>query len=183
VAVSLFEYDYDDLARQIQTGLERIGVNFLRRHGARFRGDAIDFHGLEQIDLELSFGPHRLELHQVGRPRGVDGQPLGELPPGIDEEFASTFDGWPSADQPRQLIAAWLANLPLGEAAPEQRKLESVEQNPFAAGRQPARPRLETEDPANPFLRERPRETGRNPFAQTDRDDLRRDALRRLKDD
>jgi hypothetical protein len=182
--VKLFEYDYEELADQIQHGLERITVNFLRAHGARINKDLVDFHGNEQIDLELSYDGSSLKVHQVGRPRGpgleASAQPLA----GSVEEFESLFNGWPAADVSRDLIHRWLASLPAGEAVLEAERPAADPANPFAreAPRRPAP--IPAPAPAdNPFLRESPRESGSNPFAPDDRDRKRKDALRWLGDD
>jgi hypothetical protein len=183
IAMALFDYDYGDLARQVQHGLERIGVNFLRGHGALIGRDLVDFHGWEQVDLELSYGPHTLVVHQVGRPRGVDGAPIGELPAGLEEEFSSTFDGWPAANQPRDAIAVWLSSLPAGEARPPERKPLAEPENPFATERSKPRSDAAPEPGFNPFLQGPSRPSGANPIAESDRETKRREALRRLKED
>jgi hypothetical protein len=178
--VSLFEYDYDDLAQQIQNGLERIAVNFLRAHGARVRRDLVDFHGYEQIDLELTHGGHTLKVHQVGRPRGPGYSPSEPPPAGLEEEFESTFDGWPASNTPLETIAQWLASLPAGEAPPEAPRAAKDASNPFAK-EGPARTFDAPKEPAfNPFLADRPEPGGRNPFADPDRERRRQEMLRRL---
>ena len=180
--MKLFDYDYDDLAHQVQTGLERLGINFLRGHGARIHRDLVDFHGYEQVDLELAYDGHTLKIHQVGRPRGP-GVIAPEAPPGaLEEAFESTFDGWPASDVPHERIARWLASLPAGEAAPERPKAALDASNPFAAER--PRPQPRTEQPAvNPFLADQPKQGGPNPFLDTDRERKRCEMLRRLKGD
>ena len=181
-SVKLFDYDYDDLAHQVQTGLERLGINFLRGHMARIHRDLVDFHGYEQVDLELAYDGHTLKIHQVGRPRGP-GVSAPEAPPGaLEEAFESTFDGWPASEVPHEQIARWLASLPPGEAAPERPRAALDATNPFAAERPPSQPR--TEQPAvNPFLADQPKQGGPNPFLDTDRERKRREILRRLKGD
>src|SRR5215211_1518853 len=141
--MTLFDYDHDDLAQQIQTGLERLAVNFLRSHGARIRRDLVDFHGYEQVELELTHSGHELKVHQIGRPRGP-GVVEVEAVPGVEEIFESTFDGWPAADVPRETIAGWLAELPIGEARPEAPRPGGVQANPFTT----ERPRAATEQPS-----------------------------------
>src|SRR5688572_2516531 len=133
--MSFLDYDYDDLARQVQDGLERIGVSFLRSHGARIRRDLVDFHGFEQIDLEVSAGGHTLVVHQVGRPRGFDHSTAAVSADAPDEEFASSFDGAPAVNTPADEIARWLASLPVGEAPPERPRARADAANPFAAER------------------------------------------------
>jgi hypothetical protein len=180
--MSLFDYDYDDLARQIQGGLERLAVNFLRGHGARVRRDLVDFHGYEQVDLELTHDGHTLKVYQVGRPRGP-GIAVPEVADHLEEAFESTFDGWPAADVPRETIARWLAALPAGEAPPELSRGPKDPTNPFAVDRPRSAPRAEREPASNPFLTEQPRQAGSNPFLNTDREEKRREMLRRLKGD
>jgi hypothetical protein len=182
--VQLFDYDYEELADQVQHGLERITVNFLRAHGARINKDLVDFHGNEQIDLELSYDGNALKVHQVGRPRGP-GYESGAPPlAGVVEEFESSFNGWPAADVSRDLIVRWLASLPAGEAATETDRPAADPTNPFTR----ETPRRSAASPApaptdNPFLREARQESGANPFAPDDRDKKRKDALRWLGDD
>jgi hypothetical protein len=179
--VSLFDYDYDDLAQQLQHGLERIAVNFLRQHGARMMRDDVDFHGFEQVSLELAHAGHTLKVRQAGRPRGP-GQvqtPVSKLGPG--EEFESTFDGWPTEDVPPKDLAAWLRDLPVGEVAAESPKTQADPHNPFAVERRPKEPTFESPPSFNPFLSERGGSSGPNPFADSDRDRKRQEMLRRLK--
>lgn len=178
--MSLLDYDYDDLARQVQEGLERLGISFLRARGARMLRDVVDFHGFERVDLRLSFAGHTLTIHQVGRSRGFDASAEQEGP--AAEEFESTFDGWPAVNAPREEIARWLAELPAGEAAKE-RALPDVRSNPFAAERRESTPTLEPEPSFNPFLIDRPRSGEANPFADPDRDRKRDELLRRLRGD
>jgi hypothetical protein len=158
--------------------LERLGVTFLRAHGARIRRDILDFHGNEQIDLELSSGGHTLQIQQVGRPRGATAG-VDEAPP--LELFESHFDGWPSTNTGTELIAEWLSNLPLGEAPPEAADSSRDLSNPFANDRPSERGRSES-NAFNPFLGERssPR-SGSNPFLKRDRDREREEMLRRLR--
>ena len=181
--MGMLDYDYDDLARQVQHGLERIGINFLRSHGARVRRDLVDFHGYEQVDLELTHDGHTLKVHQVGRPRGFDAEAAPAVTAEIEEEFESTFDGWPAAHFPPEELARWLAGLRQGEAPPERLKASPDAANPFAAERPAPLPRLEPEPSINPFLTERGQPSGSNPFADSDRDRKRQEMLRRLKGD
>jgi hypothetical protein len=180
--MSLFDYDYDDLAGQIQGGLERLAVNFLRGHGARVRRDLVDFHGYEQVDLELTHDGHTLKVHQVGRPRGP-GIAMPEVAGHLEEAFESTFDGWPAADVPRETIASWLAALPAGEAPPEKLRAPEDPSNPFAVERPRSAPWAEQKPASNPFLTEPSRQAGSNPFLNTDREEKRKEMLRRLKGD
>jgi hypothetical protein len=178
--VSLFDYDYDELAAQIQHGLERIAVNFLRAHGARVRRDTLDFHGIERIDLELEAAGHSLTIHQAGRPRSSGDQ---DVAPGPADEFESLFDGWPVENTAPETIALWLASLPLGEAPPERSSSAAGADNPFARERQRS-PRTAPEVPGhNPFLGERSGGSSANPFADSDAERRRQETLRRLRGD
>jgi len=176
------DYDYDDLAHQLQTGLERIAINFLRGHSARVRRDLVDFHGYEQVDLEVSHDGHTLKVHQAGPPRGP-GMRLDEVAPaGFEETFECTFDGWPASDVPRETLVEWLADLPPGEAPPERSKPAPDGANPLAEQPAPS-PRVEHEPSFNPFMSEQPRRGSSNPFADTDRERKRQEMLRRLRGD
>ena len=181
--MGLLDYDFDDLARQVQEGLERIGINFLRAHGARVRRDLVDFHGHEQVDLEVTHDGRTLTIHQVGRPRGLEADTAAPPSGEVEEEFDSTFDGWPAAQYPREELAQWLASLPAGEAPRERLRAAPDPANPFAAERPAPLPQLETEPDFNPFLGQRPRPSGSNPFADAERDRKRQDMLRRLRGD
>lgn len=177
-----FEYDYDDLARQVQSGLERIGVNFLLSHGARVRRDQVDFHGYEQIDLELTHDGRTLVIHQVGRPRlagSVEPAPVV----GVEEVFESTLDGWPASNTHPHVVARWLTSLPAGEAPPERSRAAADSTNPFARPSEPSRPEAGLQPAANPFLGERPRRVEANPFVDNDRERERQETLRRLRGD
>jgi hypothetical protein len=179
--MSLFSYDYDDLAAQIQHGLERIAVNFLRAHGAQVVRDAVDFHDIEQIDLELESAGHSLKVHQVGRPRGpgYEARPT----PGLVEEFESLFDGWPAQNSGLDTIAGWLASLPAGEAPARRAEDHPAASNPFAVDR-PKAPRPDQASPAhNPFMTERSAGSAPNPFADSDAERRRQETLRRLRGD
>src|ERR671932_196937 len=57
--MSLLDWDYDDLARQVQGGLDLLSVSFFRRHGARVRRDELDFHGYDHVEFELAHDGHR----------------------------------------------------------------------------------------------------------------------------
>jgi hypothetical protein len=180
--VSLFEHDYDDLARQIQSGLERIAVNFLRTHGARVKQDLVDFHGTERVKLELSHGGHTLKVHQVGKPRGPGVSSTDETPGPVEEIFDSTFDGWPAVNTPAEEIASWLQGLPLGEAPADEAGPRPEVTNPFASEAVSSAPTLSDVEPSlNPFLSEQARGPGPNPFADRDRDRKRQEILRRLR--
>src|SRR5690242_5165388 len=113
--MSLLDWDYEELAERVQTGLDRLSVGFFRAHGARIRRDDEDFHGYEHVELEVSHGGHRLYVKQYGRARRLDeGPPApGAVPL---EEFASTFDERPAGEVARPELARWLAALPAGEA-------------------------------------------------------------------
>ena len=179
--MSLFDYDYDDLANQLQHGLERIAVNFLRARGARVRNDTVDFHGIESIDLELEYAGHSIKVHQVGRPRGPGYDARPEMGPG--EEFETLFDGWPTENTGPEVIANWLASLPVGEAPPERESRQRASNNPFAAGRSSER-RWDPVDPdRNPFLSEPSSGVDHNPFAVDDTERHRQEMLRRLRGD
>jgi hypothetical protein len=179
--VSLFDYDYDELANQLQNGLERIAVNFLRSHGARVHNDTIDFHGIERIDLELEYAGHSIKVHQVGRPRGPGYDARPEMGPG--EEFETLFDGWPTENTGPEVIASWLASLPVGEAPPERESRRPASNNPFAAERSSKR-RGDPVDPGrNPFLSEQSSGVEPNPFAVDDAERRRQEMLRRLRGD
>lgn len=179
--MSLFDYDYDDLARQVQEGLERLGVNFLRSHGARITRDQLDFHGVEYVDLELTHDGRTLKVHQIGRPRGVADAPT-ESGPVEGETFESSFDGWPATNTPAEDIARWLAGLPAGEARPETARPTASVDNPFGAS-PPRASQPSRESDFNPFLGGGARPSGANPFADDERERKRQDALRRLKGD
>jgi hypothetical protein len=181
--MGIFDYDYDDLAHQIQAGLERIAVSFLRAHGARIRRDVIDFHGHEQIDLELEFRGHTLTVHQAGRPRGPGASEVTAPAAGLNEVFESMFDGWPASNTPRAKIAEWLRELPAGEAPPERSENLQDGSNPLAV--KPPKPtfRAESESGSNPFLPERKGGQGGNPFVDADRERKRKEMLRRLAGD
>ena len=47
--MGLLEWDYDELAERVQTGLDRLSVSFFRGHGGRLRRDELDFHGYEHV--------------------------------------------------------------------------------------------------------------------------------------
>jgi hypothetical protein len=177
--MSFLSYDYDDLARQVQHGLERVGISFLRAHGARMLRDVVDFHGNERIDLELSHDGHTLKIHQVGQPRGFEG---AEGPVDL-EEFESSFDGWPSENTAPEILAQWLAGLPAGEAPREAGRREVDATNPFASERPASTTRRAPDTSANPFLGERTEAPDSNPFAAGDREKQRQEMLRRLRGD
>ncbi|HEY8477333.1 MAG TPA: hypothetical protein VIN09_10760 [Chloroflexota bacterium] len=142
--MGLLDYDYDELARRLQTGLDRITVSFLRKHRARVLRDIVDFHGNELVELEVVHEGHRLHVRQTARQRegssstaSVEGLVL--------EDFESTFDGRPTREVPVERLARWLASLPPGEAPEEPtasrratseldapREPDLLRQNPFA---------------------------------------------------
>ena len=179
--MSLFDYDYDELANQLQNGLERITVNFLRSHGARVHNDTLDFHGIERIDLELEHAGHSIKVHQVGRPRGPGYEAGSEMGPG--EEFETLFDGWPTENTGPEVIASWLASLPVGEAPPERESRQPTSNNPFAAERASGGRRDPVDSGRNPFLSEPSGGVDRNPFAVDDAERRRQELLRRLRGD
>jgi hypothetical protein len=181
--VDLFQYDYDELAQQVQHGLERVTISFLRAHGARLRRDQTDFHGKEYVELELHHGQHSLTVRQTraAPPPGAD---LSLASPPPLDEFESSFDGWPAANTPAETIAAWLRSLPAGEAPAERPAARPEPTNPFLQER--PGPRSPGGAPArNPFLAERPaRPPAENPFAaDDDRERQRQELLRRLRGD
>lgn len=178
--MSLLDYDYEDLARQVQTGLERVAINFLKRRGARVRKDVLDFHGFEQVDLEVRHGGHTLRVRQVGRPRGPGYEPAEAPPPGLEEIFESTFDGRPASAVPVQELARWLRSLPVGEAEPEPLREAPPIDNPFASPDLQRRQKA-TEPAVNPFLAERAKSSDPNPFAPPRRNGEREELLRRLR--
>ena len=180
--MSLLDWDYEDLARRTQSGLDRLSVSFFRRHGARVRRDELDFHGYDHVDLEVTHDGHRLHVRQYAPARGLDEAPArsGALPA---EEFESTFDGRPAAEVPVEQLARWLASLPAGEAPPEPQRAAADPTNPFASAPRP-RPAPPPPAPAhNPFLTERPSSPAANPFAPPSADERRQRALDWLRDD
>lgn len=181
--MGLFDYDYDDLARQLQTGLDRLAVSFLRGHRARMRRDLVDFHGNDQVEIELTHDGQTLKVRQARRaPAGVS--PSGTSAAEVGEVFESTFNGWPSSDAPREEIARWLESLPAGEAPSETVQPVKDEGNPFAAAASSSpRPQRGQDESFNPFLTERSRPSGSNPFLDTDRAGKRDELLRRLRGD
>ncbi len=180
--MSLLEWDYDEIARRVQTGLDPIGVSFFRRHGARMRRDALDFHGFEHVDLEVAYDGHCLVVTQYARARGLDEIDGSERVP--VEEFTSTFDARPTADVPTAELAAWLASLPVGEAVGTAERPLADPTNPFAPPPGTREPRRQSPPTpaANPFLPERSSPpTSSNPFAPPSGDERReraRDWLR-----
>jgi hypothetical protein len=176
--MGLLDWDYDELALRLQTGLDRLTVSFLRGHRARVRRDAVDFHGFEHIELELTHDGHRLYVRQYGPALDREPPPVALDTPA--REFVSTFDDRPTSAVPRAELARWLASLPAGEAPPERPRPEAARDNPFAS----APPRREEPAPTrNPFLAERPSAPERNPFAPPPAEERRREALRWLQAD
>jgi hypothetical protein len=171
--MSTLDWDYEALARQVQTGLDRIGVSFFRRHGARIREDTIDFHGYEHVELEVAHAGHRLHLRHYGPARGPEAQEVTGAPLQT-EEFHSAFDDRPASEVPVATLAQWLALLPVGEAPPERAAPRVDPANPFLGGAPASRPA----PAANPFLAERtPTAPLANPFAPQPGQDRRKQAL------
>ena len=181
--MSLLDWDYDEIAYRVQTGLDRLTVSFFRHHGARVRHDAVDFHGYEHVELEVAHGGHRLHVRQYARARSLDETPIGRSEPYPTEEFSSTFDDQPASAVPIGRLRAWLASLPAGEAVPAAEPPPPDPTNPFAPP-----PRRRSKSPAaptpNPFLAERPPPTSpENPFAPPSAEEKRRRALDWLQGD
>ncbi len=174
--MSLLDWDYEDLARQVQGGLDRLSVSFFRRHGARVRRDELDFHGYEHVELEVAHGGHRLRVRQYTRARGLDesAAPSGPRPA---EEFESVFDDRPAAEVSVARLAAWLASLPAGEAPSVAERPQADAANPFGTptGRRASRPPAPAAP--NPFVGERPSGPATNPFAPPAADERRQRAL------
>ncbi|MCC7106727.1 MAG: hypothetical protein IT307_16445 [Chloroflexi bacterium] len=167
--MSLFDYDYDELARRVQSRLDRLTVDYLKSRGARIKRDVLDFHGDEHIELEVDHGGHRLSVRQLGPATGLDPANAPPL-----EVFDSTFDSQPAAKTSAAMLARWLAELPVGEAAPERKTSTVDADNPFAGGPVPDAPR----DPGfNPFLRPRQEAGGKNPFQSGDAGERKKRAL------
>ena len=183
--MSLFEWDYDELAARAQRGLDRLSVSFFRSHGARIRQDALDFHGHEHVELEVAHGGHRLQVRQYGPPQGPERAAVDDAARGL-VEFVSTFDGRPTTDVVPGELARWLAELPPGEAPAEPKAAQADPANPFLAerGARDAEPGAATLPATNPFLGERPRGAPtNNPFAPPAGDERRQRALEWLSDD
>src|SRR6266508_4167255 len=145
-AMDLFSYDHAEIAQRIQQRLDRLSVNFLRRHGARIHRDDLDYHGHEHIDLEVEHEGHRLVIRQAGPAEGL-GEPA-EGPADLDVNvFESTFDDQPASQIPLNLLESWLAQLPVGEAARDREGAELDPDNPFA---DESSPTIEPRE-ANPF--------------------------------
>ena len=167
--MSLLDWDYDDLAHSVQHRLDRLAVSFLRGHGARIHRDDLDFHGYEHVELELNHGGHRLAVRQYGPATDE----AGAAPKAPRREFASSFDGRPSAQVPAADLATWLASLPAGEALPELKVTPAPVDNPFAPTVRPA-----TAPPTdNPFRPSPSTGSAHNPFAPPPADERRRRAL------
>jgi hypothetical protein len=174
--MSLLDWDYDDLARQVQHGLDRLSVSFFRRHGARVHRDELDFHGYDHVEFEVAHAGHRLRVRQYTRARGLDETtaPSGPRPA---EEFESIFDDRPAAEFSVELLARWLASLPAGEASPETERPRADAANPFAAPAKPRAPQAPSAPAANPFATERSPGPAANPFAPPAADERRQRAL------
>jgi hypothetical protein len=177
--MDLFTYDHEELARRIQTGLDRMTVNYLRAHGARFVRDELDYHGFEHIDLELMSDGHRLTVRQTGRPK--DSSP--DAPPDVADAvstFESTFDEQPASTVSAAMIAQWLALLPEGEYREERVKPQVDPANPFLSDIE----ERQQDEPVNPFLTKGSKvQPASNPFAPDDSDKKRRAAFEWLAGD
>ena len=170
--MDLFSYDHAEIAQRIQQRLDRLSVNFLRRHGARIHRDDLDFHGHEHIDLEVEHEGHRLVIHQAGLAEGL-GEPA-DGPADIEVNvFESTFDDRPASQIPLNMLESWLAQLPVGEAVPDQEAVEFDPENPFVAESSPT---VEARE-ANPFMAERSAAPSDNPFAPDPEAERKRRAL------
>jgi hypothetical protein len=174
--MSLFDWDYDDLARQVQRRLDRLSVSFFRRHGARLRRDELDFHGYDHVEFEIAHDGHRLHVRQYTRAESLDETSVASGPRPA-EEFESTFDGRPAADVPADRLAAWLASLPAGEAPAEMARPPTDAANPFAVPATPQASRPPSAPAANPFASGRSSEPAANPFAPPPADERRQRAL------
>lgn len=174
--MSLLDWDFDDLARRLQSGLDRLTVSFLRGHHAKIQQDTVDFHGQEHIELVLEHDGHRLELRQFGPLEESAPDPSGTA---ATREFRSLFDGRPARDVPLPTLAAWLSSLPAGVAQAERLAAPPPPDNPFApAPRAPAAPLA-----GNPFQSSGAPATIPNPFAQPAGDERRQRALDWLQGD
>jgi hypothetical protein len=179
--MSLLNWDHDEIAYRVQTGLDRLSVSFFRRHGARVRRDELDFHGFEHVDLEVTHAGHRLQVRQYAR-AGEAAATLGPREPFPTEEFVSTFDDGPAGAVPASQLAAWLASLPVGEAAGPADAPAPDPTNPFVPAARAGSGSVAREN--NPFLGERPRAPDvANPFAPTAADEQRQRALEWLRRD
>lgn len=171
--MDLFTYDHEELARRVQTGVDRMTVNYLRAHGARVRRDELDFHGLEHVDLEVQSDGHHLVVKQSSPSDANQDSVARKLAESV-ASFESTFDGQPAARVETGMLAQWLAMLPEGEYREEKRKTAADPSNPFLADVQ----ERERNEMANPFLAERPKPRREsNPFAPDDTDKKRRAAF------
>ena len=179
--MSLLDWDYHDLARQVQRGLDRLSVSFFRRHGARVRRDELDFHGYDHVEFELAHDGHHLRVRQYTLARGLDEveAPKGHRPA---EEFESLFDDRSAAEVPVAYLAHWRASLPAGGAPAEAQRAAPDAANPFGTPAKPAA-RAPTAPAANPFASERPSAPAANPFAPPSADERRQDALDWLRGD
>jgi hypothetical protein len=174
MSMDLFAYDHEELARRIQTGLDRMTVNYLRAHGARVHRDDLDFHGFEHVDLEVEHDNHRLVVRQTSRLR----EPDPNAPHRVDTDissFESIFDGHAASAASTAVITQWLALLPAGELKEARPKPQIDASNPFLADVQ----ERQNEEPAvNPFLTgNKTPASERNPFAPDDSDRKRRAAF------
>jgi hypothetical protein len=171
--MDLFSYDHEELARRIQTGLDRMTVNYLRAHGARIIRDELDFHGFEHIDLDVTFDGRHLVVRQTSRSAAA----ASTAPPRLADAlstFESTFDDQPASEVSTGLIAQWLALLPSGELKETRAKPQVDPGNPFLADKQ----ERNQEEPVNPFLASGTKSARTpNPFAPDDSDQKRRAAF------
>ena len=177
--MDLFTYDHEELARRIQSGLDRMTVNYLRAHGAQVHRDDLDFHGFEHVDLEVKFDNHHLVVRQTGR---AADSAASTAPPEADlvSTFQSTFDDQPASAVSTGLIAQWLALLPAGEHKEERAKPQVDPNNPFFSDIK----ERQKNEPVNPFLsNETKASTTPNPFAPDDSDKKRRAAFNWLAGD
>lgn len=166
--MSLLEYDYEELAHLIQTGLTRLAANFLRSHGAVRPREVADYHGFQHLEYEIDHDGHRLHVRQFARL-----QPDGSTPAEI-EEFESTFDGKPCREVDVAVLVGWLAGLPKGESAGDPKARESLADNPLAQELAALRGQQ-----VNPFLKETSELPSLNPFAPAQDKEGQRQALRR----
>jgi hypothetical protein len=179
--MGLLDWDYDDLARQVQGGLDRLSVSFFRRHGARVRRDELDFHGYDHVELEVTHDGHHLRVRQYTRAHGL-ADTAAPADPRPAEEFESLFDDRPAAEVAVARLARWLASLPAGEAPAEAQRPAADAANPFGVPQRPA-PRAPATPAANPFAGERPSGPAGNPFAPPGAEERRQHALDWLRGD
>ncbi|MFN0074521.1 MAG: hypothetical protein ACKVVP_23820 [Chloroflexota bacterium] len=171
--MDIFSYDHEELARRIQTGLDRMTVNYLRGHGARVRHDDLDFHGFEHIDLELSFDHHTLAIRQVGPTSSTSVADRAHATSAVSV-FESSFDGQPSDTVSTGMLAQWLALLPEGELREPRAQPVIDPTNPFLSDLTERK----KDETVNPFQSKQPKpKPDSNPFAAEDSDKKRRAAF------